>query len=61
MTLNTGGTSLSSGRSSGRTSTTIPEFAHLDPRFEGDIPFTTTCSGPLAAGTTKPPGHIQNE
>ena len=46
---------------SGRTSTTMPLFAQREPRFEGDMPFTTTCSGPLAAGTTKPPGHMQNE
>ena len=37
----------------------MPELLHREPRLEGDIPFTTTCSGPLAAGTMKPPGHIQ--
>ena len=46
-------------KSSGCISTTIPELLHRDPRLEGDIPLTTTCSGPLAAGTMNPPGHMQ--
>lgn len=50
-----------SGRSSGRISTTMPELAHRVPRLEGDIPFTTSCPGSLAAGIITPPGHIQNE
>ena len=45
--------------SSGRISTTIAELAQREPRDEADIPFTTTCSGPVADGTTTPPGHIQ--
>ena len=45
--------------SSGCISTTIPELLHRDPRLDGDIPLTTTCSGPLAAGTMNPPGHMQ--
>ena len=45
--------------SSGCISTTIPELLHREPRLEGDIPLTTTCSGPLAAGTINPPGHMQ--
>ena len=48
-------------KSSGRSSTTIPELLHRDPRLLGLIPLTTICWGPLAAGTTKPPGHMQNE
>ena len=45
--------------SSGRSSTTIPELLQREPRLLGLIPLTTICSGPLAAGTTKPPGHMQ--
>ena len=46
-------------KSSGRSSTTIPELLHRDPRLLGLIPLATICWGPLAAGTTKPPGHMQ--
>lgn len=46
-------------KSSGLNSTTIPELLQCDPRLLGLIPLTTICCGPLAAGTTKPPGHIQ--
>ena len=46
-------------KSSGRSSTTIPELLHREPRLLGLIPLTTICWGPLAAGTTKPPGHMQ--
>ena len=46
-------------RSSVRSSTTIPELLHFVPRLLGLIPFTTIWCGPLAAGTTNPPGHMQ--
>ena len=46
-------------KSSGRSSTTIPELLHREPRLLGLMPLTTICRGPLAAGTTKPPGHMQ--
>ena len=39
----------------------MPEFAHLVPREAGDMPFTTNCPGPVAAGIMNPPGHMQNE
>ena len=45
--------------SSGRISTTMPELLQRPPRLEGLMPLTTICSGPLAAGTTTPPGHMQ--
>ena len=34
-------------------------LAGILPRLAGLMPFTTSCSGPVAAGITKPPGHIQ--
>ena len=49
----------SPSRSSVRVSTTMPELLHFELRRLGLIPFTTICSGPLAAGTTMPPGHMQ--
>ena len=42
-------------------STTIPELANLLFLLEGDIPFTTTSPLAVAAGTIKPPGHMQKE
>ena len=47
--------------SSGLSCTTIPELDHCVPRLAGLIPFVTVCSGPVAEGMTKPPGHIQKE
>ena len=49
----------SPGISSARVSTTIPLLLHCPPRFEGLIPLTTICCLSVAAGMTKPPGHIQ--
>jgi hypothetical protein len=43
------------------TSTTIPELAYIEFLFDGDIPFTTISPELVAAGTIKPPGHIQKE
>ena len=37
----------------------MPLLLQREPRLLGLMPFTTICSGPLAAGTMKPPGHIQ--
>ena len=48
-------------RSSGRISTTMPLLLHFELREAGLMPLTTICSAPLAAGTTNPPGHMQNE
>ena len=36
-----------------------PRLLHLVPRLLGLIPLTTSWWGPLAAGTTNPPGHMQ--
>ena len=49
------------GRSSALSCTTIPLLLHGELRRLADMPLTTTCSGPLAAGTTVPPGHMQKE
>ena len=40
---------------------TIPEFANFESLRDGLIPFTTTSPGAVAAGTIKPPGHMQKE
>ena len=42
-------------------STTIALFAQREPRFEADMPLTLRCSGSVAVGSTKPPGHMQKE
>ena len=39
----------------------MPLFDQRVPRLLGDMPLTTICSGPVAAGMTKPPGHMQNK
>ena len=36
-------------------------YLNTDYDFDGDIPFTTISPFAVAAGTIKPPGHIQNE
>jgi len=37
----------------------MPEFANRESRRDRLIPFTTTPSISVAAGTIQPPGHMQ--
>ena len=39
----------------------MPELAHFPARAEADMPLTTSSPSALPAGTTTPPGHMQNE
>ena len=41
--------------------TTSPEFAYGESRRDKLMPFTTSSPAAVEAGTTQPPGHMQNE
>ena len=47
--------------SSLRISVTMPLLQSRPPRDEGDMPLTESMSSSVAAGTTRPPGHMQKE
>lgn len=53
--------SIYESTSSGCNSTTMPLLDHCVPRLLGLMPLTTICPSSVAAGMTKPPGHMQNE
>ena len=48
-------------KSDNSTATTVPLFAKAESRRDKDIPLITISPGEVAAGTTKPPGHMQKE